>query len=595
MHALHPLTAIGLCNLALSIHVAAEFDSDPQHVMSSADSRPTELGTGKPKGKNIVFILSDDQDLTMDSVSYMPLLKSHIVDKGASFDNHFTTTAICCPSRVALWTGKQPHNTNVTDVSPPYGGYPKFISQGLNENYLPVWLQEAGYQTYYTGKLFNAHTIYNYDSPHVAGWTSSDFLLDPGTYSYLNPIYQKNHDQPVRHQGSHTSDLISEKASGLLREAIASEEPFFLAVAPIAPHSNIDANTGGPPQMNQPIPLERHAELFKSTKVPRTKNFNPEEASGVSWINKLARINETGVSYLDKFYQARLQALQGVDELVERLVDELEAAGILNETYIIYTADNGYHLGQHRLPPGKECGFEEDIRVPFVIRGPGIPAGTVESAVTTHIDLAPTLLRLAGIELRSDFDGTPIPLPSDEPGTVIRHEHVGVEYWGTAIAEGTLGGFDGNGQIVMKNNTYKAIRLIGEGYNIYYSVWCNNEHEFYDIENDPDQMVNLYSEGRPSKTFFLGRDLTIVIDRLDALQMVMKSCRGETCVKPWKVLHPDGGVESLVDALNHTYDAFYEDQLKVSFDRCAGGYIIDAEGPQHGYSYRNGGSWHMWT
>lgn len=152
----------------------------------------------------------------------------------------------------------------------------------------------------------------------------------------------------------------------------------------------------------------------------------------------LPQHNDSAVAYLDHFYRARLRALQAVDELVDRLVARLDEAGILDDTYIIYTSDNGYHIGQHRLPPGKECGYEEDIRVPLVIRGPGIAAGEAEEAVTTHIDLAPTVLKMAGVELREDFDGAPIPLAQD---TGKRHEHVTVEFWGVAIAEGEAGGF----------------------------------------------------------------------------------------------------------------------------------------------------------
>ncbi|KAL5588473.1 hypothetical protein FOBRF1_015001 [Fusarium oxysporum] len=534
----------------------------------------------------------------LNSVSYMPKLKEHIIDKGTSFVNHFTTTAICCPSRVALWTGKQPHNTNVTDVNPPYGGFPKFVSQGLNENYLPVWLKEAGYNTYYTGKLFNAHTINNYNSPYPAGWTGTNFLLDPGTYDYLNPIYQHNQEPPVQHKGVHTSDLISKYAHELLKEAIDAENPFFVAIAPVAPHSNVNLRRqpGNPsaPLMTIPIPLERHSHLFEGVKVPRTENFNPDSPSGVSWIHKLAQLNDSSVSYLDDFYRARLQALQGVDEIVEQVTKQLEDAGILDETYIIYSSDNGYHLGQHRLPPGKECGFEEDIRVPLFIRGPGVSSGSIENAVTTHIDLAPTILRLAGADLRSDFDGTPIPvLPTQENK---RHEHVAVEYWGGAIAEGEIGGFDGKGQIFAQNNTYKGVRIVHEDYNLYYSAWCNNEHELYDLKTDPGQLKSLFPhDDTTADSALLGTTARQVLNRLDALMLVLKSCKGNTCIEPWKILHPEGGVTSLKDALQAKFNAFYKEQVKVRFDRCEYGYLIDAEGPQVGYEYREGLEWHHWT
>jgi arylsulfatase A-like enzyme len=199
---------------------------------------------------NFLFIMTDDQDLKLDSLSYPPLTMKHMRDKGTMFVNHFVTTALCCPWRVSLWTGRQAHNTNVTDVHPPWGkypvrhtshgtmlidtgGYPKFVDRGFNNDFLPVWLQQAGYDTYYTGKLMNAHSVDNYDSPHVS------------TYDYMNATYQRNHDPPVSYLGRHTTEVLREKAMGFLENALDGEWPFFLAVAPIAPHSNMNGTYGG--------------------------------------------------------------------------------------------------------------------------------------------------------------------------------------------------------------------------------------------------------------------------------------------------------------------------------------------------------------
>jgi arylsulfatase A-like enzyme len=148
--------------------------SAQQHVISEHHEQPqASLGDFSTTRPNIVFILTDDQDLHMDSLEYLPFVQKHLIQQGTFYKKQFCTIALCCPSRVSLWTGKAAHNTNVTDVSPPYGGYPKFVSQGLNDNFLPVWLQDAGYSTYYTGKLFNSHTVDNYNSPHVNGFTAS--------------------------------------------------------------------------------------------------------------------------------------------------------------------------------------------------------------------------------------------------------------------------------------------------------------------------------------------------------------------------------------------------------------------------------------
>jgi N-acetylglucosamine-6-sulfatase len=163
------------------------------------------------------------------------------------------------------------------------GGYPKFVAQGFNENWLPVWLKNAGYSTYYTGKLFNSHTIHNWNNPRPKGWTSSDFLLDPHTYEYLNATFQRNGNPPVNHKGEYSTDLIASKAYGLLQEGVDSKKPFFLTLAPIAPHSNVDPNSqiiiNGTRQvfMTTPVPAERHKYLFQDAKVPRTANFNPDK------------------------------------------------------------------------------------------------------------------------------------------------------------------------------------------------------------------------------------------------------------------------------------------------------------------------------
>jgi arylsulfatase A-like enzyme len=160
-------TAAAILALVVSLSTAAQVQQDEVSIPL------INRGTNQPSRPNIVFILSDDQDVHLNSLDYMPHLKQHLLDQGTFFSRHYCTIALCCPSRVNLWTGRAGHNTNVTDVSPPYGGYPKFISQGLNDKWLPVWLQQSGYNTYYTGKLFNAHSVQNYNNPFPAGFNGS--------------------------------------------------------------------------------------------------------------------------------------------------------------------------------------------------------------------------------------------------------------------------------------------------------------------------------------------------------------------------------------------------------------------------------------
>ena len=169
------------------------------------------------------------------------------------------------------------------------GGYPKFVAQGFNENWLPLWVQAAGYNTYYTGKLFNAHTEENWNDPHPSGFTSSDFLLDPHTYEYLNATLQRDSEPPVSYEGQYSTDVLAQKAYGFLEDGVKSKKPFFLTVAPVAPHSNVNLSSFDPGKniddslkaivMTAPIPAERHKHLFPNARVPRRENFNPDKVN----------------------------------------------------------------------------------------------------------------------------------------------------------------------------------------------------------------------------------------------------------------------------------------------------------------------------
>lgn len=537
------------------------------------------------------------------------------------------------------------------------GGYPKFVSQGFNDKYLPVWLQEAGYDTYYTGKLFNAHSVDNYNNPYAAGWNGSDFLLDPYTYEYFNATMQRNKDEPVSYEGQYSTDVVAEKALGFLEDAIEARQeggrPFWLGIAPMAPHSNnhhnersIDGNfTEKSVTMSPPVSAERHKNLFEDVKVPRTPHFNPSNPNGASWISKLPQQNETNVEYNDHWYRSRLRALQPVDELIGKVFRMLEDAGVTDETYVFFSTDNGYHIGQHRLQPGKQCAYEEDINIPFIVRGPEVPKGESTDVVSTHTDLAPTFLELAGADVNTiksyGFDGQAMPLSlsslaSLDEQVARRSEHVNVEMWGIIMSEGK------HGQVLHPNHTYKALRVVGEDYNLLYTVWCSNEHELYDLNHDPWETENLYDENeskifhfRDTKGTPAGGSLTAMkdteikdnfaatfpettqnvgytgransssgrravtfprlISRLDTLLVVLKTCKGRECTHPWEILHPDGDVKDLHDALAGKFDDFYEvQQERVHFDKCEKGYIAESERPNGPKILGRGGVGVMW-
>ena len=544
----------------------------------------------------------------MGSLDYMPKLQAHMIEEGTMYTKHFCTVSICCPSRVSLLTGKMAHNTNVTDVKMPYGGYPKFINEGWNDKYLPVWLQNAGYNTFYTGKLMNGHAEETYNKPYAKGWNSTNFFLDPNTYIYYNVTTQQDQDPPKHRPGEYSTDIAARTTLKWLDEAAWQESPFFIGVAPISPHAEVIRD----PEMAfyPPVPAHRHKNMFSGLKVPRTPNFNPDVATGTGFVKTLEQQNSTVVAYNDEFYRARIQALQSVDELVDDVFLWLEAnPEVMENTYVIYTTDNGFHIGQHRLPPGKTCNVEEDINIPFIVRGPGVPRGRTYDGATTHTDIVPTLFKLAGIPLHDDFDGEPIPVTTQmQEKTPRKSEHVNVEYWGHALFEGIHTPF-GEGLLpapivtgfVGGNNTFKLLRIVADDYSLAYGVRCTNEHELYDMKADPFRMHNLYSFNNTDPLFskhrvvgFPHTPLSSLIARLDAALLALKACKGEGCRWPWKQLHPAGNVETLRQAMSSRYDEFYErEQKKVTFDACAEGYLSWLEGAMEPVPFRPDGESEM--
>ncbi|KAJ3043617.1 hypothetical protein HDV00_004718 [Rhizophlyctis rosea] len=511
-----------------------------------AVAQSAAVETEKHRKPNIVLLLSDDQDVRMDSLKYMPHLKRHLIDEGTTFKNHFVTTAVCCPSRVSLLRGQFAHNTNFTDVFGPHGGYDRFLEHGLNKDYLPKWLKGAGYNTYYVGKFLNGFGLPNLDK-QPGGWNVFDALVNPWIYDFYHPVFSRNGGEAKHYKGVHQVDVIAGKALNIIEEATQADEPFFLYLAPSAPHTTVAFGEDETDvHMTPAEPAKRHKDLFPNAIVPRTPNYNTANVTGKPrYISSLPLLNETVIDTLDHWYRQRLRALQSVDELLDTVVHKLEEAGVLDNTYIFYSTDNGYHIGTHRLNAGKTTPYEEDVNVPFVVRGPGVAKGVVKKDVTTHTDIAPTFLKLAHAHPKKvDLDGTPIPIHKDE--SKHGYESFGIEFWRPLGPEYYDVPYE-------EENTYRAVRVVGEEYSYQYTVWCTGHHELYNHKDDPYQLHNLYPHTHLSKT----HPTTKLIQRLDALLSVLHDCTGETCRKPWRKIHPDGSVKSLADALDRELDTFY--------------------------------------
>lgn len=250
-----------------------------------------------------------------------------------------------------------------------------------------------------------------------------------------------------------------------------------------------------------------------------------------------------------------------------------------------FTAANaliGFHIGNHRLSPGKRCPYEEDINIPLLIRGPDVPQGINSSITNSHTDIAPTILQMMDVPLRDEFDGAPIAYTADAMMTSNKQELVNVEFWSSA-------GFTpiGVAKHSYYNNTYKALRLVSDDYSLFYSKWCDGSREFYDMKTDYEQMHNrLASDYNGVTPEYYGRPQSELMHRLDALLMVTKSCKQDACRAPWGALFPNGEVASLQEAMNSHYDSFFANQPKVTFSECKGGHLIEAEGPQQVVLYK---------
>ena len=426
---------------------------------SASDTLQEQEAESPPNQPNIVFVLTDDLDYA--SAQKMPEIGSLLVEEGASFREAFTSQSLCCPSRATILTGLYAHNSGIKGIKPPDGGFPIFRDEGLEEDTIAVRLQEGGYQTAFFGKYMNLYPSQE-DPTHVPpGWDEwRGLIIEPsGPYNSYN--YQINENGEVVSYGNKTEDFFTDVLSGqatkFVRQAAPDDKPFFAYVAPTAPHAPA-------------TPAERHEGAFADEKAPRPPSFDEVDVSDKpSWIQEIAPFDDEEVSETDHRYQKRLESMLAVDEMVASLVEELEAAGELEDTYIFFTSDNGFLQGEHRWNDTKDRPYEESARVPLFVRGPGIAPGMGVENLTLNTDFAPTFAELGDVSFSADGRSLVPLLRGEEPAS-----------WRSAVL---LEGFVG-----------KRFRLFGavrtEDYK--YVEYGNGEEELYDLRNDPYELESLH-------------------------------------------------------------------------------------------------------
>ena len=434
---------------------------------------------------NIVFILTDDLDAR--SVSVMPELESQLIEKGTTFNNAFVTDPLCCPSRATILRGQYAHNTNVwLNTNSSIGGWEAFFNRGYQQDNVASRLDAAGYRTALIGKYINQYG----GTGKPAVWDKWFATIDPTTYNFFN--YDINDNGTVTHYGEaesdYKTDVLRRQTKSFIDTSAAQGNPFFAYVAPIAPHL-------------PSTPAPRHVHDFDGEKAPRLSSFNEADVSDKPpWIQSLPKLTATQIANIDNRHEMRVESLQAVDGLVEGVVNSLNDAGAMSNTYIFFTTDNGWHHGEHRIPSEKWRPYEESSNVPLLVRGPGVGWGTTTYKLALNTDYFPTFTDLSvDAQTPSYVDGRSLkPVLNGSAAT-----------WRDAIlleaAQRTS--YDGRDA-----PAYSGI-LTSDGRK--YIEYNSGHRELYNLGSDPYERFNNYNPAAPPSA---------LVTRLQAL----KTCRPET-------------------------------------------------------------------
>jgi len=478
-----------------------------------------------PRKPNIVFVLTDDLDWSL--VQYMP----HVIQlerDGVTFDHYFVSDSLCCPSRSTIFTGLFSHDTGVVGNVGKNGGYASFAKHHDEKKTYAVPIRRAGYLTSMMGKYLNGYggedlRVQEVEMPtkHVPpGWSDWHVGFAQG-YSEFN--YHLNENRRITHYGhkqrDYLTDVLALRAKAFIGRAAAAHKPFVMEVATFAPHRKPVTVHNVPEFPYAP----RDAGEFRGLGVPRDPSFNAPNVNAPSWLRQHPHLPPRYVATVDAEYRQRAQSVQAVDRLLGVVEAQLRDRGLAGNTYIVFSSDNGYHLGEHQLLGGKESAFKTDIHVPLIIAGPGVPGNRIVSRVVQNIDLNPTFVQIAGGRLLHTVDGhslLPLLHPArDKPQlrwpTAALIEHNAVPRFipqGNApglvdpdLEPGDLGLVTFNALPAAKDNPapaaainprrYGAVRVFNRQLgNVIYVEYVNHQREYYNIDNDPYERLNIYKQ-----------------------------------------------------------------------------------------------------
>lgn len=381
---------------------AKKTGSEKTNIVYQTYRKPNFSNRSRP---NIILVLTDDQDTELGSLKFMPALNRLIREEGATYENGYVTTPMCCPSRSSMLTGLYVHNHHV------FTNNENCSSSSWVENHekrtFATYLQESGYTTGYFGKYLN-----KYDGQRVPpGWDKWNGLIKNSAYYNYSINYdgvRRSHGDSYSHD--YLPDLVTNRTVKFLSKvAQADKFPFLAVMSYPAPHGPEDS-------------APQHQQLFFNVTTHHTPAYdfapNPDKEWVLRSTEKMLPVHR---SFTDILQTKRLQTLQSVDHGVEQVIKKLEQLGQLDNTFVFYTSDHGYHLGQFGLVKGKAFPYEFDTKVPFLVRGPGISPQSVRSHPVLNIDLAPTFLDIAGLEKPQHMDGRSIMPTIRKPNKKFRH------------------------------------------------------------------------------------------------------------------------------------------------------------------------------
>ena len=543
-----------LCALALSVTQAGALTP-----VSPEEEPPLNPNESPP---SIVVIQTDDQTLDGLYATFsafpgaaetraMPNTLDLIADRGMTFNRYYVPYPLCCPSRVSLMTGRYAHNSGVKGNVQPNGGYYGFSFRAAASHNIATWLQGAGYKTIHVGKFLNGygdkpyddgtsvppgwsawHTVLKADTEHLFyGYTMNDngVLSEPGAFGDPGSWETREYGQrdpigcPFEPAEERPCLYATDVFTWMAREemlATPAEQPFYLQLDYTAPHGDFRRPAG-------PEPALRHYDWFKGIRHPHDRSEGFDEGNVEDkphFIREADHLSPNEKRTYRVYYQKQLDSLRAVDDGVKSVIDTLGQMGRLRNTYVIFTSDNGFFFGEHRLLGGKFLAYEPATHLPFLIRGPGIEQGSSTGELAANIDIAPTILELAGAEADKSLDGRSLVPYLRDPELRSRRPILFESFVETSDvnAQGAISATTGKTVTASASKSPKATASLLAPPKDYaglrlgpykYIAWPSGEKELYNINKDPNELNNIVKDPNyyPIRNF-MHRQMTAFID-----------------------------------------------------------------------------------